>query len=101
MNPQSICRCQCHYGNGDGCTVHVNGSSQRDGYGIGILIHSPLFTGLHIHRNIGCGASGEERSNGTLLQALEDQRVRVLADTPEHDDRVGHKVDKQHGTYQY
>ena len=44
--------------------------------------------------------SGEEGSDCALLQTFEDQWIRVFANTPEYQDRVCHKVDKQHGANQ-
>ena len=44
--------------------------------------------------------SGEEGSDCALLQTFEDQWIRVFANTPEYQDRVGNKVNEQHGTNQ-
>ena len=38
---------------------------------------------------------------GTLLQASENKRKRIPTDTPEYQNRIADKINKQHGAYQY
>ena len=92
--------CKCHNGDGDSCTVHVDGCTKWNSNRIGIFIKSHFLAGFHIDWNICSRASGEEGSDCALLQTFEDQWIRVFANTPEYQDRVCHKVDKQHGANQ-
>ena len=100
LNAQRIGRCQRHDGNGDGGTVHVDGSAQRDGHGVHILVQIQLFTQGHIHRDVGGRTAGEESGQAGFLQAAEYQRVRVAAQVNEHDKGGNDQRHEQHGAHQ-
>ena len=69
--------CHCHNGDGDSSSVHVDGCTKRNGYGIGVTVEPHLLTGFHIYWNIGSGTSGEECGDGTFLQAVQNQRIWI------------------------
>ena len=95
-----MCGSESHNRDGDGCAVHVDGRTKRNGNGVSVFVQSHFLTYFHINRNVGSGTSCEECCDRTSLQTFEDQRIWVLADTPVYEDWVCHKVDKQHGTNQ-
>ena len=99
MNTKSKCSCHCHNCNSDSHTIHINSCTKRNGYRISISVQSHLFTDFHVYRNISCGTSCKESCQRTSLQALENQRIWILADAPVNQKRIGHKIDKQHTSY--
>ncbi len=67
---------------------------------VGITVKSHFLAGFHIYRNVGCGASGEEGCDGTFLQAVQDQRIRILTDAPVNQNGIGYKVNEKHAANQ-
>ena len=100
MDSKCESSCHCHNGDGDSSSVHVDGCTKRNGYGIGVTVEPHLLTGFHIYGNIGCRTSGEECGDGTFLQAVQNQRIWILSDTPVNQKRVCYKVDEKHAAYQ-
>ena len=100
MDSKCESSCHCHNGDGDGSSVHIDGSAKRNGYGVGITVKSHFLAGFHIYRNVGCGASGEEGCDGTFLQAVQDQRIRILTDAPVNQNGIGYKVNEKHAANQ-
>ena len=100
MDSKGKSSCHCHNGDGDSSSVHVDGCTKRNGYGIGVAVEPHLLTGFHIYWNIGSRTSGEECGDGTFLQAVQNQRIWILADTPVNQKRVCYKVDEKHAAYQ-
>ncbi len=98
--PRVKSSCHCHNGDGDSSSVHVDGCTKRNGYGIGVTVEPHLFTDFHIDWDIGCRTSCEKSSQSTSLQTVEDQRIWILADAPVNQKRVCYKIDKKHAAYQ-
>ncbi|MNE58628.1 hypothetical protein D3C80_1536690 [compost metagenome] len=94
-------RRQRQHGNGDRRTGHIDGRTQRDRNRIGVFVQIQFFAQLHIHRNIGGRAAGEERGHAAFTQAGEHQRIRIATDFPENDQRVQHQCDQQHTADQH
>ena len=83
--------CQCQYRNGNGRTGHINGGTQRNGNGKGIRIQSQPFAERQVHRNISCGASGEERIDTAFPKSCENQGIRIFTNLGKNNKRVHDK----------
>ena len=92
---------QSQHRDGDGSAGHVDGGTQGDGDGILLFIQTQILAQGHVHRDVGSGGAGEEGHDATDLQALEDQRIGVLADAEEHDDGVHHQGNEEHTAHQH
>ena len=97
---QRVGRSQRHDGDGDSRTIHIDGSAQRDGDGIHILIEAQLLAQGHVDGDVGRRAAGEESGQAGLLQATEHQRIRVAAQIEEHDEGRNNERHEEHGTHQ-
>ena len=100
LNAQRIGRSQRHNGNGDGGTIHIDGSAQGDGDGIHILIQPQLFAQIHIDRDVGGRAAGEEGGQAGFTQAAEHQRIRVAVQIHKDDKGRDDQCHKEHGAHQ-
>ena len=86
----------CHNRDRDRCTIHIDRCTERDSYRVSISVKSHFLADFHVYRNVGGRTSGEKCSQRASLQAMEDQWIRILADAPVNEHRVGNKIDKQH-----
>ena len=85
-----------HDGDGDGRTRHVDGRAEGDGHGVELLVQAEALAQGHIHGDVRGGRAGEERGHAAFLQALEHQRIGVLADDDERHDGVDDEGGKEH-----
>lgn len=93
---EGVHRGERHDGDRDGCACHVDGCTEGDGHGVEFLIQAETLTQRHIHRNVRGGGAREERGDTALLQALEHQRIGILADDDERHDGVDNESSKEH-----
>ena len=85
-----------HDGDGDGRARHVDGRAEGDGHGVELLIQAEALAQGHVYGDVRGGGAGEECSHAALLQALEHQRIGVLADDDERHDGVDDEGGKEH-----
>ena len=79
----------------DGFTIYTEESNYDSDYGNSYNDTS------YVYRNVGGRASCEEGCDTTVLQAAQNQRIRILACADESNDRVDHQCNKEHGSHQY
>ena len=85
-----------HDGDGDRRACHVDCSAEGDGHGVELAVKSEALAQGHVNGDVSCRGAGEECGNAAFLQALEHQRIRVLADDYEGHDGVDNKRRYQH-----
>ena len=101
LDPQRMHRRQRQHRNGDRRPGHVDGGPQRDGHRIGLFRQAQLLAQLHVDRNVGRRATGEECGHPTLAQTGQHQRIGVALDLDVDDERIDHEGDKQHASQQH
>src|SRR5690606_2748094 len=101
LNAQGVGGRQAQHADGDGGAGHVDGRAQRDGHRVSVLVQAEALADLQVDRNVGRRAAGEEGGDAAFAQHHEHQRVGIAANLPEHDGRVDHQSDEQHGADQH
>src|SRR5690606_12803214 len=92
---------QGQYADGHGRASHVDGGTQRNGDGVGVLVQAQTLAQLHVDRHVGRRAAGEEGGQAAFAQAHEHQRVGIAANLPPDDDRVDDQGHEQHAADQH
>ena len=95
-----MCSSQCHDGNRDGSTVHVDRRAKRDRDGINFLVKLKLLAEFHVDRDIGGRASGEERSDPAVFQAADGERPGISLQRDRCDRRTDDQCREQHASDQ-
>ena len=93
---ERVHRGERHDGDRDGRACHVDGRAEGDGHGVELLIQAEALAQGHVYGDVRGGGAGEERGHAALLQALEHQRIGVLADDDERHDGVDDEGGKEH-----
>lgn len=94
-------RSQRHDGDGHGGAAHIDCCAQRNRDGVDLFVQTQPFAQRHIDGDVRSGAAGKERGDAALLQALEYQRVRILADGDERHDRIDDQRRDQHAAHKH
>ena len=87
-------------GDGHRRTVHVDGGAQRDADGVELLVEPQLLAQRHVDGDIGGRRAGEEGLQAALLEACKEQRIGVLAQHDERDERIEHQRVDKHAAHQ-
>ncbi len=93
---QRVDGCKGHDGDGDCCTGHVDGRTEGDGDRVELTVELEALAQGHVDGDVSGRGAGEECGDAAFLEALEHQRIRILADDDEHHDGVDDKGGKEH-----
>ena len=92
--------CQTHHGDGDGCSVHIDGAPQRDAHRVEVLIEAQTLAERHVDGYVGSRRAGEEGAHGTFPEAPPQERVGVAPEQAGADEGVDHQHHHQHAAYE-
>ena len=87
---------QSHDSDGDSCTVHVDGSAERNGYGVVVFVQTELLAEVHVDRNVCCGGTGEEGGETALTDAAENEWIGILLQGHGYDERIEDESHDEH-----
>ena len=86
--------------NGHSGTIHINGGTQRDAHGIEVFVKVEFLAQRHVDGDVGRRRAREECVQTALLQASEQERIRILTQHHKRNERIENQSIDQHATHQ-